>query len=411
MIKNEVGGIAKEVEDAGTAAASQVEKAAKITADLKTIETDSAVIQEGAKEINDLAAQSGTAAVQFKKGAEQISEAAQEQSRAAEEASKAIDEQNKALTDMGSAADDLSQMSESLESSTAANKSAEGLASAAEELSATVDEASHSAKEIGQTIKTVAEAADQQASATQEATSAAEQIEKGSQRMKERAEESLQKTAALTKVLVQNKAEVDDLIKGILATVEANFKSAENIRKLEGSTGRIDKIVDAIANVTIQTNLLAVNGGIEAARAGEFGRGFAVVAADVRSLAKDSAENAEKIKDLVKRVQQQVAKVATDIDQSGATARQEVESAKKSTVNLNQIEGDMTVVSRGVKEISDAADQSLVAITQAKKGGRADLRSCPRGRQLRRRVIQGSRRAIARPGRTGQRRRRGLRSG
>ena len=47
---------------------------------------------------------------------------------------------------------------------------------------------------------------------------------------------------------------------------------------------------------------------------GSPGRGFAVVAADVRSLAKDSAENAEKIKDLVKRVQQQVARVAADIE-------------------------------------------------------------------------------------------------
>jgi methyl-accepting chemotaxis protein len=44
----------------------------------------------------------------------------------------------------------------------------------------------------------------------------------------------------------------------------------------------------------------------------EYSRSFAVVAADVRSLAKDSSENAEMIKDLVKLVQQQVAKISQD---------------------------------------------------------------------------------------------------
>jgi len=42
----------------------------------------------------------------------------------------------------------------------------------------------------------------------------------------------------------------------------------------------------------------AVNGAIEAARAGEFGKGFVVVATDIRNLAHDSSENADRIKDL-----------------------------------------------------------------------------------------------------------------
>ena len=72
-----------------------------------------------------------------------------------------------------------------------------------------------------------------------------------------------------------------------------------------------------------------MSGGIEVLRAGDYGRGFAVVSADVRSLAKESADSADKIKDIVKRVQQQVAKFATDIEQAGNKARQEVQSAEE----------------------------------------------------------------------------------
>ena len=51
--------------------------------------------------------------------------------------------------------------------------------------------------------------------------------------------------------------------------------------------------------VSIQTNMLAVNGSVEAARAGDFGKGFAVVSKDIRSLARDFGENAGRIKDTV----------------------------------------------------------------------------------------------------------------
>jgi hypothetical protein len=72
--------------------------------------------------------------------------------------------------------------------------------------------------------------------------------------------------------------------------------------------------------VTVQTNMLAVNGNVEAARAGEYGRGFSVVAGDIRSLSNESSENADRIKDLVRQVQAQITRVAGDIELAGKTA-------------------------------------------------------------------------------------------
>jgi len=131
---------------------------------------------------------------------------------------------------------------------------------------------------------------------------------------------------------------------------------------------RIDKIVDAITTVSIQTNMLAVNGSIEAARAGEFGKGFVVVATDIRNLAHDSAENADRIKDMVKGVQDQIGVVGKDLEEILGTSLAEVEKAKASTANLVVIETDIGAVETGTREILAAANEIAVAVAQVKKG-------------------------------------------
>jgi len=133
---------------------------------------------------------------------------------------------------------------------------------------------------------------------------------------------------------------------------------------LEERTRRIDKIVDAIVMVTVQTKMLAVNGNVEAARAGEYGRGFSVVAGDIRSLANESSENADKIKDLVRNVQTQISKVASDIQIAGNKARQEVEKAKVSTTNLDLIVKDCELIVAGIKDVSKGSMESLAALEQ-----------------------------------------------
>ena len=76
------------------------------------------------------------------------------------------------------------------------------------------------------------------------------------------------------------------------ASLETTRQSLALIAGLEAVSRSVDKIVDGIGMVSIQTNMLAVSGSVEAARAGDFGKGFAVVSKDIRSLARDSGENA-----------------------------------------------------------------------------------------------------------------------
>lgn len=231
-----------------------------------------------------------------------------------------------------------------------------------------MSEINRSGTQIMAAIEQIRKGAEVQSAGTAEASAAITQIEKGLELAQRRATAGAEKVDAIKKLLGVNKTSVDALITGIFTSAEASKASIKQIKDLELVSRRIDKIVDAITTVSIQTNMLAVNGSIEAARAGEFGKGFVVVATDIRNLAHDSAENADRIKDLVKAVQDQIGVVGRDLDEIVASAQSEVEKAKVSTANLVLIETDIAAVEKGTQEILTAANEIAAATAQVKKG-------------------------------------------
>lgn len=85
--------------------------------------------------------------------------------------------------------------------------------------------------------------------------------------------------------------------------LEAAIADSQKVRE-------IDTLAEEILSISSQTNLLALNASIEAARAGDAGKGFAVVAEEIRSLADNSRQAVDKIRQVTDAVVQNVSSLS-----------------------------------------------------------------------------------------------------
>jgi methyl-accepting chemotaxis protein len=371
QIQTEVKAIAEGIAASAQSSAAQVERAKDVTAQLATVGADMVVVMDGGRDVAKSSVEAAIASKEAQQGAEAIAAAAEEQSGACEEAVRTVDQQIKALGQSEAASQELSTLAEELKNSTNVAKSSEEVASAAEELSAAVEEINRAASQIMTAIEEISKGARTQGAATQQSSAAISQIEQSTRFNLEKAEAAVAKVEELSALLKAIETGVGALVDGVLASVESSTKSGTQIASLELISRRIDKIVDSITTVSMQTNMLAINGSVEAARAGEFGKGFAVVSTDIRNLARDSAENAERIKDTVKAIQDQIGVVRIDLRDIGESAIVQAEKNKQITVTLATSVSEIGVVFANNKDtvtgmvaIQQAIKESQIAIEQ-----------------------------------------------
>lgn len=130
----------------------------------------------------------------------------------------------------------------------------------------------------------------------------------------------------------------------------------DTMASINASSKRIVDIIAVIDGITFQTNILALNAAVEAARAGEQGRGFAVVAAEVRNLAKRSANAAQEIKGLIGESVSKVDAGSSLVQQAGSTMNDIVDSIGHVTNIMAEILEASASQSSGIERVGNAID-------------------------------------------------------
>ena len=162
---------------------------------------------------------------------------------------------------------------------------------------------------IGQSISSVNTAVNEIA---QGATTQAADTQKVSESMNEmsnalnRTADSVNALSSSAANMKESNATVDSTLKELLEISSHTQQSVDQVQEQTNITNEsaqaIQAATDIIAGIANQTNLLSLNASIEAARAGEMGKGFAVVAEEIRGLADQSKESADKIRGIVENL-------------------------------------------------------------------------------------------------------------
>ena len=367
QIESQVGSMASIIKTAATTAMDEAQKSQTVILALGELRKEVGALAEGSQSIAVATLEAESAAREAQKGAEIISAAAEEQAAAAAEALRSVEQQAGVLDESQAASRSLSVLATDLK---LASASVDQLASAAEQLSTAVQEMSGSAAQIMTAVDQISRGAQQQAAATQQASAAMNQVEKTALSFRESAVASMERTQRMDAMLGECRSQITDLSQGVMRSIETTRQTLDMIAGLENISASIDKIVDGISMVSVQTNMLAVNGSVEAARAGEFGKGFAVVSKDIRSLARDSSENAARIKETVRAIQGQIAAVRRELERVIGSAETENQKTDAVLAGFEIVQKDVAQISTGNDQIATSAKAILASMKDVSQSAR-----------------------------------------
>ncbi|WP_332690094.1 methyl-accepting chemotaxis protein, partial [Bosea sp. (in: a-proteobacteria)] len=145
----------------------------------------------------------------------------------------------------------------------------------------------------------------------------------------------------------------------------------EAMQRIRSSSSKISEVIAMIDEIAFQTNLLALNAAVEAARAGDSGKGFAVVAAEVRSLAKRSADASNDVKKLVDAAHGDVKVGVGLVEQSSEVFGSILTSVNDLSALMNGISqtargqaSDVSTINREIDGIGTMAHQNAALVEQ-----------------------------------------------
>ena len=241
----------------------------------------------------------------------------------------------------------------------------EKFARAARQSEAVMDKLGQTASMLEQEFKVVTGRADAQQKRTAESSAVMLQMSRSLEQVAANADSASQRAAVASKRVKDGATMLEESV----SIIQNAHDLADALRKDMGNLGQkaedIGQILNVIADIADQTNLLALNAAIEAARAGEAGRGFAVVADEVRKLAEKTMVATKEIDAAIKGVQDSAKGNVRNTEVASDAIRHGTEMVERSVVTLREAVSFVETTADAVHMIVAAAKEQTEAICHA----------------------------------------------
>ena len=139
---------------------------------------------------------------------------------------------------------------------------------------------------------------------------------------------------------------------------------ASQILVLSEQAAQIGSISRLVSELAGETNMLALNAAVEAARAGEHGKGFAVVATEIRKLADQSKQSAEKANQIVVDIQKATNTMVMTAEEGSKTSRTVGENVRTSVEIFSGVSNNSATVYQNAQQVLLNSKQQAVALAQ-----------------------------------------------
>ena len=186
-------------------------------------------------------------------------------------------------------------------------------------------------------IRALAEQAIAEVAETRSTLISVEEMAASIQEVAQNAKEAEQITDDAYHEVLQSTENMNLTVNSILALRDTVGETENKMKRLGESSQQIAQALTLIEEISLKTNVLAINASAEAERAGEYGQGFTVVAEQVGSLAKQSAAATREISRIITTIQTETAEVSEAMKSGTIQVTDSTELVRSTKNSLAQV--------------------------------------------------------------------------
>jgi methyl-accepting chemotaxis protein len=210
----------------------------------------------------------------------------------------------------------------------------------------------------------LASTASESAAAVSETTTTVEEVRQTAQVASEKAQQVFDSAQKAAQISQGGRKSTEDVGAGMTRIRQQMDAIAASMGRLSEQSQTIGQIIATVEDLSVQSNLLAVNAAIEAAKAGEHGKGFAVVAQEVKSLAAQSRQATSEVRTILSDIQKATTTAVLATEQGTKAVEAGTRQTEVAGQSIQSLAGSVTEAAQAATQIAASSQQQLIGVDQ-----------------------------------------------